>query len=129
MNLDFIKTKKAMVEFAAKHQVELSSTTLKGMKDEFNSSTNKVLSTEDLPKVDFNALANAASYTDLVSNPINGDDKSVLIINKEKDFSTKISHQGLETFCNEHELRLVDVESVLNKTWLNVGGYVFSTGV
>lgn len=119
MNLDSIKTKKAMVEFAAKHQVELSSTTLKGMKQEF------IQSTEKVQTVDFNELANQVQAVSFISEVIDGNERDITIVKGQ--FSTKISMQGLEAFCNEHEMRLIDVEKVIDKTWLNVGGYTFST--
>lgn len=118
MNLDFIKTKKAMLDFADQHQVKLTATTLKDMKVEFNKTNNP-------PAIDFNALANELYSTTTV---IEGDSMNVSIKNGRNGFSTVIPFTQLESFCTEHGLRLIDVESVLNKTWTNVGGYTFSTG-
>lgn len=118
MNLDFIKTKKAMLDFAAKHNVKLTSTTLKDMKVEYSTKTIE-------PTIDFNALANETYSTATV---IEGDARNVTIKNERNGFSTVIPFVELPTFCTEHELRYIDVESVLNKTWTNVAGYSFSTG-
>ncbi len=113
MNIDHIRTKKAMVEFALENGVKLdSSKTLKEMKSTFNNT----LSLTELLKAEVAKM----------EIPIEGDASTVTVKYKNKPYRV-IAYSSLTNFAIEHELRLNDILSVLDKHWINLCGYTFST--
>lgn len=117
MNLDFIKTKKEMLDFAESKGVELTSTKLKDMKLEY--------STKELqPIVDFAALE---ANTVIQDEPIMGDSMNVTITSRDGIPIKTLSYADVAEYVSALSLRWEDVEKVIDKSWLNVGGYTFTT--
>lgn len=116
MNLDFIKTKKAMIEFATENNVHLNSSTLKGMKEEYYQSTKT--------SSDLLSLLQAETHAGSTITPIQGDTNNVVIRLHGKHVET-ISMAALAEYCQVINVRHIDAQSVLDHPVANIMGYTF----